>query len=171
MALLPLADEPLTAGRCRAFRVLCVPTFHPWCCVTLHDLDGLGEVQCVHGYPGSFVELRAEIAADHLDALRDELLRLDPGTLDDAIEEGGRDGMVLHGEVQGDELAHGWHVLTVAVDGPMPRHHRYCTLLLDSIAERTADAAIRELVRAIRGYLEPLASPSPPGGTGNQTRR
>lgn len=170
MALFPLADEPLT-GRCRAFRVLCAPTFHPRCCVTLYDLDGLGEVYCVYGYPGRFMEFRAEVPAAHLDALRDELLRLEPGALEDAIEEGGRDGMVLYGEVQGDGLAHSWHVWTVAVDGPMPRHHRYCALLLGSIAERTADAALRELVGAIRYYLQRLESPSPRGGTGNETRR
>lgn len=170
MALLPLAEESLS-GRCRAFRVLCAPTFHARCCVTLYDLDGLGELTCVYGYSGQFTEFRAEVPADDLDALRDELLRLDPGALEDAIEEGGRDGMVLHGEVQGDELAHSWHVLTVAVDGPMPRHHRYCVLLLDSIAERTVDAALREIVGAIRNYLQPLASPSPRGGTRNPTRR
>ena len=170
MALLPLADEPLT-GRCRGFRVLCAPTFHARCCVTLYDLDGLGEVYCVHGYPGRFMEVRAEVPADQLDALRDELLRLEPAALEDAIDEGGRDGMVLHGEIHGDELAHSWHVLTVAADGPMPRHHHYCTLLLGSIAERTADAALRELVGAIRYYLRPLESPSLRGSTDNETRR
>ena len=168
MALFPLADEPLNC-RCRAFRVLCDSPFHPSCCVTLYDLDGLGEVYCVYGCPGRFMEFRAEVPADHLDALRDELLRLEPGALEDAIEGNGRDGMVLYGEVQDDELAHSWHLWTAVVDGPMPRHHRYCALLLGSIAERTADAALRELVGTLCRLLhQGLESPRP-RGTGSET--
>ena len=155
MALVPLSDEPLPA-RCRAFRLLCCPTFHPSCCVTAYDLDGIGEIRGVYERSGQSFEVRAEVAADRIAALRDELLALEPETFDDVVDGRGRDGMAIHGEAQCEGIVHDWHVLTADVDAPMPRHHRWCTRLLDGIVEWTTDTALHEVVRGIRPHLAPL---------------